>query len=48
MSLVWIVVALGGLLVVGWTAFCAKTKWIPEYRERRRQEEVLRRGRRHA
>jgi hypothetical protein len=46
MSWVWIAIAGGGVLVAGWTALCAKRIWIPNYREKKRQEEVLARGRR--
>lgn len=46
MNFVWLVVAGGGVLIAAWTALCAKRTWIPNYREKKRQEEVLARGRR--
>lgn len=46
MSWVWIAIAGGVALVAAWTALCAKRTWIPNHRERKRQEEVVARGRR--
>lgn len=43
--LTWLVLAIGVGLVVGWTVYYTRKTWIPEWKERKRQEEVMRRGR---
>jgi hypothetical protein len=43
---IWLVLAGGAVLIVGWIALCAKRDWIPNWREKKRQQEVLARGRR--
>jgi DNA-directed RNA polymerase specialized sigma24 family protein len=45
-SLVWLVLVGGGAMVAGWVYLCAKREWIPNWREKKRHEEALARGRR--